>query len=110
MLLCRHLIYTCPTADEVLSDGSADFRVLCRSDGTYASVETWPTCRAKADCSDTAPIPTNSSGLANTTSPAPSKEGDRVGYNCTDGFYLRDEDGTNKNTCCEIVFSMVFSL
>ena len=70
----------------------------CRSDGTYAAVEEWPTCRARRECTAEPPAPPVESGLANTTSADPATEGDQVVYQCADEtFGLKEEDGESQS-------------
>ncbi len=92
-LYSRHLMYSCPTAEET-TDFGPEFKVLCRADGTYEPLSEWPECRAKVSCTATPPDPTLESGLANTTSDDPAKEGESVVYHCADDtFKLPDKYG-----------------
>ncbi len=87
-------MYACPSADEMLESGGEEFHVGCKADGEYESVEAWPSCRAKEDCTAAVPVPTNASGLAETASAAPAKEGDQLVYLCAEtDWYLSQADG-----------------
>lgn len=92
----RKVQYECP--DGQTTDEGPVISLACQPDGTYADRTEWPNCREKVVCNDSIPIPSPTSGLANSTSTI-AFEGDKVEYSCSNTTLKINGQDTFSLTC-----------
>ena len=92
-LAYRFGTYVCAN-DSLITDFGNTFEVLCQEDGTFATPDSWPTCREPLDCDDFVPYPSKES-LLNDSTTVVEKEGQKAIYVCRDAPTFKVQ-GANK--------------